>query len=169
MPPKLFKASDVCKMAEVQLYVLRSWEKEFPGIGVESTAEGGRLYRQGDVEQVRRIRRLVFDEGLTVSGARRRLEVVGVQAPVSKEEAAEVLHALGADARTRVVGVRDSLQSILSMLSAEPGQEEFRLRAVGVTPAAERARTVAARSKKAAVRKTSPKSNRTPKRKRASA
>ena len=155
-------------MAEVQLYMLRSWEKDFPGIGVESTVEGGRLYRKADVEQVRRIRQLVFGEGLTVSGARRRLEVAGAQAPVSDEEAAEVLHALGSDARKRAASVLDGLQSLLSMLSAEPGQEDSRPRPAAVSPAAGRARKVAARPKKAASRPPTAK-RKTSKRKRASA
>jgi DNA-binding transcriptional MerR regulator len=116
---KLFKAADVCKLAEVQLYVLRSWEKEFPGIGMDSPAEGGRLYRLVDVEQIRRIRQLVFGEGLTVSGARRRLEIAEeVPAIVSGEESTEVLDKLGDDVHARVAVVRDGLQSILTLLSA---------------------------------------------------
>ena len=73
MTPKLFKATDVCELAQLQPYVLRSWEKEFPGIGVQK-ADGQRLYRQSDVDQVLRIKQLVFTEGLTLSGARRRLD-----------------------------------------------------------------------------------------------
>ena len=50
-PPKLFKAADVCDMVQLQPYVLRSWEKEFPGIGLQKSADSPRLYRQSDVEQ----------------------------------------------------------------------------------------------------------------------
>jgi DNA-binding transcriptional MerR regulator len=74
MTQKWFKATDVCEMAELQPYVLRSWEKEFPGIGVQKSPESPRLYRQSDVEQVLKIKQLVFGEGLTLSGARRRME-----------------------------------------------------------------------------------------------
>ena len=77
MTQKWFKAADVCEMAELQPYVLRSWEKEFPGIGVQKSADSPRLYRQSDVEQVQKIKQLVFGEGLTLSGARRRLEESG--------------------------------------------------------------------------------------------
>ena len=52
MTPKLFRAADVCEMAQLQPYVLRSWEKEFPGIGVQKSPESPRLYRQSDIEQV---------------------------------------------------------------------------------------------------------------------
>lgn len=122
MTPKLFKATDVCDLAQLQPYVLRSWEKEFPGIGVPK-ADGQRLYRQSDVDQVLRIKQLVFTEGLTLSGARRRLEE-SQPAPaggVSEDEVQEVLDALASDARTRIATVRNGLQSILAMLSGAPG------------------------------------------------
>ena len=61
-------------MAQLQPYVLRSWEKEFPGIGVQKSPDSPRLYRQSDIDQVQKIKQLVFGEGLTLAGARRRLE-----------------------------------------------------------------------------------------------
>src|SRR5690349_9822404 len=123
MTPKLFKATEVCDLAQLQPYVLRSWEKEFPGIGVPK-ADGQRLYRQSDVEQVLRIKQLVFTEGLTLSGARRRLEEsqpTAAGSGVSAEDVQEVLDALASDARTRIATVRHGLQSILAMLSSAPG------------------------------------------------
>jgi DNA-binding transcriptional MerR regulator len=120
MTPKLFRAADVCEMAELQPYVLRSWEKEFPGIGVQKSPESPRLYRQSDIEQVQKIKRLVFGEGLTLAGARKRLEQ-STTPGASDEEVAEVLEALASDARTRIASVRDGLKSILRLLSAAPG------------------------------------------------
>src|SRR5436305_9331381 len=70
----LFKAAEVCELAKVQPYVLRSWEAEFPDLGVSKTAGGARLYRRSDVEQVLRIKHLLLVEGLTLAGARRKLE-----------------------------------------------------------------------------------------------
>jgi DNA-binding transcriptional MerR regulator len=119
MPPKLFRAADVCEMAQLQPYILRSWEKEFPGIGLQKSPDSPRLYRQSDVEQVQKIKQLVFGEGLTLAGARRRLEQSAPGA--SDEEVAEVLEALASDARTRIASVRDGLRSILKLLSAAPG------------------------------------------------
>src|SRR5688572_24889677 len=121
MAPKLFKAAEVCDVAQLQPYVLRSWEKEFPGIGVQKSADGPRLYRQSDLDQVLRIKQLVFGEGLTLAGARRRLDDAAAAAHVSDEEVAEVLDALASDARTRIAHVRDGLRSILTVLSSAPG------------------------------------------------
>ena len=69
-----FKASEVCELAQIQPYVLRSWESEFPDLGLSKTPGGPRIYRRVDVERVLRIRDLLFIEGLTLSGVRRRFE-----------------------------------------------------------------------------------------------
>lgn len=69
-----FKASEVCELAQIQPYVLRSWESEFPDLGLSKTPGGPRIYRRVDVERVLRIRDMVFVEGLTLSGVRRRFE-----------------------------------------------------------------------------------------------
>ena len=69
-----FKAGEVCELAQIQPYVLRSWESEFPDLGLSKTPGGPRIYRRTDVERVLRIRDMVFIEGLTLSGVRRRFE-----------------------------------------------------------------------------------------------
>ncbi len=108
-------------MTELQAYVLRSWEKEFPGIGVQRAPDGPRLYRQTDVDQVLRIKQLVFGEGLTVSGARRRLEDSGPPR-MSDAEVAEVLSTLGSGAHVKVASVREGLKALEAMLAEKPGE-----------------------------------------------
>jgi DNA-binding transcriptional MerR regulator len=132
--PKLYKAADVCELTGLQPYVLRSWEKEFPGIGVQKSPDSPRLYRQADVDQVVRIKQLVFSEGLTLAGARKRLEggaapppapaIRRMAAPVEMDED-EVLDVLGADARARIATVRTGLRSLLEALSKAPGAMEI--------------------------------------------
>jgi len=120
--PKLYKAGEVCEAAGLQPYVLRSWEKEFPGIGVQRSQDSPRLYRQSDLDQVLRIKQLVFGEGLTLAGARRRLEESSPREPEDDNvEMAEVLETLGADARARIAVVRHGLRSLLEVLSKVPG------------------------------------------------
>ena len=159
MTPKLFRAADVCEMAQLQPYVLRSWEKEFPGIGVQKSPESPRLYRQSDLEQVQKIKQLVFGEGLTLAGARRRLEQSVPTPGASDEEVAEVLEALASDARTRIASVRDGLRSILKVLSAAPGTvvvvDDYRL----TPPAAAKPvrRSLEARPKSRVIAKQVPK------------
>jgi DNA-binding transcriptional MerR regulator len=122
MTPKLFRAAEVCKLAQLPSYILQSWEKEFPGIGVQKAPDSPRLYRQSDVDQVLRIKQLVVTEGLTLAGARRRIEEDTPRSPEQeRQEVAEVIDALSSDARTRIAHVRDGLRSILQMLSGAPG------------------------------------------------
>jgi len=176
MTPKLFRAADVCEMAQLQPYVLRSWEKEFPGIGVQKSPESPRLYRQSDIEQVQKIKQLVFGEGLTLAGARRRLEQ-STTPGATDEEVAEVLEALASDARTRIASVRDGLRSILRLLSAAPGTvvvvDDYRLTPPTPVKGAAR-RSLEARPKARVIAKQAPKRGNgkaaaAPKRKRASA
>src|SRR5688500_6530883 len=122
MPPRMYKAAEVCEVAQLQPFVLRSWEKEFPRIGIQKSADSPRLYRQSDLDQVLHIKRLVFEEGLTLSGARRRIEDSAPESSAATDdEVEEVLEALASDARTRIARVRHGLRSILRVLSSAPG------------------------------------------------
>jgi DNA-binding transcriptional MerR regulator len=115
----LFKPSEVCEIASVQPYVLRSWETEFPDLGVSKGNGGSRYYRRADVERVLRIKQLVFADGLTLAGVRRRIEE---EAPLVIEQASEapIRELLGRNARERLVAIRSGLRSILEMLSSRP-------------------------------------------------
>ena len=122
MAPKMYKAAEVCEVAQLQPFVLRSWEKEFPRIGFQKSSDSPRLYRQSDLDQVLRIKQLVFQEGLTLSGARHRLgDEETPSSSATDEEVEEVLEALASDARVRIARVRDGLRSILKVLSSAPG------------------------------------------------
>jgi DNA-binding transcriptional MerR regulator len=138
MTQRWYKAAEVCEMAQLQPYVLRSWEKEFPGIGVQKSADSQRLYRQSDVDQVLKIKQLVFGEGLTLAGARRRIEENNGASGVRDQDVAEVLDALASDARTRIAHVRDGLKSILKLLSSAPGTvvvvDDYRLESPTSSP-----------------------------------
>ena len=146
----LFKPAEVCELVKVQPYVLRSWEVEFPELGVAKSAGGPRMYRRVDVERVIRIKHLLLVDGLTLAGARRKLEEESM--PVTEDPALEAL--IGQNARDRLTEVKRGLRAILDLLSSRPIAEEFELkppvRAVA-RPAAP-ARGDSARSKRPAAR-----------------
>jgi len=123
---ELFKAADVCQVVQVQPYVLRSWEAEFPQIGQVPAGGGPRLYRKSDVELVLRIKQLVFEEGLTLSGARRRLEE---DEGDNNGAAVLVNEVVGDRVREQLRQVKSGLQSILEMLSKN-GEEQPELHLV---------------------------------------
>jgi DNA-binding transcriptional MerR regulator len=121
----LFKAAEVCTLTKVQPYVLRSWEAEFPELGVTKAVGGPRVYRRADVQQVLRIKHLLLVEGLTLAGARRKLEEES--APVGADTPA-IDELIGQNARERLTVVKRGLQSILDLLGRS-SNGEFRLEA----------------------------------------
>jgi DNA-binding transcriptional MerR regulator len=137
----LFRQPEVCEIAQVQPYVLRSWEAEFPDLGIAKTQGGPRVYRRTDVERVLRIKHLLFVEGLTLAGARRKMqEEQGTPAP----EAPALDALLTRDARERIGHVRQTLRELSAMLAQKPGagNGDFHLAAprVKTAPAARAAK-----------------------------
>lgn len=129
----VFRAQEVCEIAQVQPYVLRGWEAEFPDLGMSKKANGQRVYRRGDVERVLQLKHLLFGEGLTLAGARRRLAEAGVVAstdePVADEDVAALLDE---EVRQNLRDVRRGLQWVLGVLDGDGvTAEEFVLLADG--------------------------------------
>jgi len=120
MPPieipkrSLFKGPEVCQITGVPPYVLRTWEAEFPDLGVSKTGAGPRVYRRSDVERVLQIKELLFVEGLTLAGVRRRL---GDEPRAPDPGGPEIAELLGRDARERLQQVRQGLREVLQLLS----------------------------------------------------
>jgi len=102
IPDKLFfKISEVCEIVGVEPYVLRFWETEFPNFAPQKSKAGHRVYKRKDIENVLKIKELLYDRGFTIAGARRQLS----KARVSKAERDQVIHL-----------VRKGLQDILTLL-----------------------------------------------------
>lgn len=72
-----YRIGEVCRLTETKPFVLRYWETEFPMLQPVKSPKGHRLYRREDVETVLRIKRLLYDEGFTIAGARRHLREEG--------------------------------------------------------------------------------------------
>ena len=75
IPDKLyFRIGEVAKLCKLPAYVLRFWESEFPQLKPMKSSTGQRMYRQRDVESVLRIKKLLYEEGFTIAGARQHLK-----------------------------------------------------------------------------------------------
>ncbi len=113
----IYKPSEVCAIAELQPYVLRSWEAEFPDMGVAQGDSRSRLYRREDLDKVLRIKEFVFVEGLTLGAARRKLlkEASGSE----HAEATALDELLGEEVRTRLDGIKKGLHAILDLLAGQ--------------------------------------------------
>jgi DNA-binding transcriptional MerR regulator len=130
IPNKLFfKIGEVCEITDTQPYVLRYWESEFPALAPAKNSSGQRIYRRKDIETVLRIKQLLYEEGFTIAGAKKRLEaelggraatpsamaslpdtvVKNVEMPAAPEPEAD-------NTRAVLLEVRDHLRGILTLL-----------------------------------------------------
>jgi DNA-binding transcriptional MerR regulator len=115
----VFRAQEVCELAELQPYVLRTWEAEFPDLGVAKGNAGPRVYRRADVERVLLIKHLLFVDGLTLAGARKRL---GTEQRAAKAESVsdeDVAALIDGETREQLRNVRRGLQWILGVLAGD--------------------------------------------------
>ncbi len=87
-----YKIGEACKLLDVQPYVLRYWETEFPALSPAKSRSGQRVYNEKELAIIRRIKELLYDEGYTIAGAKKKLEgelaagMVGKSVAVEEEE-----------------------------------------------------------------------------------
>jgi DNA-binding transcriptional MerR regulator len=115
----LYRIGEVSRLTNLKPFVLRYWETEFPMLEPVKSASGHRLYRQQDVDMVFRIKRLLYDEGFTIAGARRHLrdpngasdaDGAALSAGAAAEGASQLL------SRKMLLDLRDSLRAFLTLL-----------------------------------------------------
>jgi DNA-binding transcriptional MerR regulator len=70
-----YKIGEACKALGIQPYVLRYWETEFPALTPSKSRSGQRVYSEKELEIIRRIKELLYEEGYTIAGAKKKLEV----------------------------------------------------------------------------------------------
>lgn len=106
---KLYKIGEVCKIADVQPYVLRYWETEFPSLAPNKSGGGQRLYTRREIDTILRIKQLLYSEGFTIAGAKKKLEGEGdtPQVPPRKPDT---------NAQAILANVKKELRAILEML-----------------------------------------------------
>jgi DNA-binding transcriptional MerR regulator len=73
----LFRIGEVSRLTATKAFVLRYWETEFPMLQPVKSPSGHRLYRREDIETVFEIKRLLYEEGFTIAGARKHFEERG--------------------------------------------------------------------------------------------
>jgi len=123
MEKDFYRIGEVSRLTSLKPFVLRYWETEFPMLEPVKSSSGHRLYRQEDVEMVLRIKRLLYDEGFTIAGARRHLREQngsseseggagsgGAAGGGAAEGAAQLL------SRKMLLDLRDTLRAFLTLL-----------------------------------------------------
>src|SRR5262245_14005845 len=69
-----YKIGEACRALDIQPYVLRYWETEFAVLAPSKSKSGQRVYTEKELEVIRRIKELLYDEGYTIAGAKKKLE-----------------------------------------------------------------------------------------------
>jgi len=124
-----FKIGEVCRMADLAPYVLRYWETEFPALAPNKSGGGQRLYSQHEVDVILRIKQLLYTEGFTIAGAKKKLdaELAGPHeeafspppaAPDSRSSRQEGKS--GTLTKSALAKVRKELTDLLAMLEEPP-------------------------------------------------
>ena len=118
-----YRIGEVSRLTNLKPFVLRYWETEFPMLEPVKSPSGHRLYRQEDVEMVLRIKRLLYDEGFTIAGARRHLReqngagendgASGVGGAADGSAAGGAAQLLS---RKMLLDLRDTLRAFLTLL-----------------------------------------------------
>lgn len=120
IPDKLyFRIGDVARICEVPAYVLRFWETEFSQLKPNKGGTGQRLYRKRNVELALRIKRLLYDEGYTIPGARQVFQAEARE--VRKKNSAPALPMPVEPSNAAIASlesVRKELRGLAAMLAA---------------------------------------------------
>ena len=128
VPKKLYyKIREVCDIVGVEAHVLRFWETEFPALSPPKTKTGQRIYRPKDIELLLRIRKLLYEDGFTIPGARKQLSAAGSpQVGADAEESTEAAEFSRPESEPEPVPasdllrrVRAELENILTLLDRE--------------------------------------------------
>ncbi|HEX7960737.1 MAG TPA: MerR family transcriptional regulator [Terriglobales bacterium] len=116
IPGKLyFRIGEVSELCKLPAYVLRFWESEFPQLRPGKSSTGQRLYRRKDVENVVKIRRLLYEEGYTISGAR---QILKSESKTGRPQPSLPFN-LSPHSGENLRDIRNELQAVLGMLSTK--------------------------------------------------
>jgi DNA-binding transcriptional MerR regulator len=115
----LFTIAEVARLTSTKPFVLRFWQSEFPMLQPVKAPNGRRLYRREDIEMVFEIKRLLYEEGFTIAGARKHLSN---QDSAKGDRAVDVSVKLAANSRAQqkfLLDLHEELLAILTLLERE--------------------------------------------------
>lgn len=119
---RLFRIGEVSRLTATKAFVLRFWETEFPMLQPVKSPSGHRLYRREDIETVFEIKRLLYEEGFTIPGARKHFadqngghgrSTAAASAAPARREPASRAH------RKFLLDLHEELLAILTLLERE--------------------------------------------------
>ena len=84
-----YKIGEACKELDIQPYVLRYWETEFQALSPNKSKSGQRVYSSEDLQVIRRIKELLYKEGYTIAGAKKKLDSDSARKPAAADDSAQ--------------------------------------------------------------------------------
>jgi len=112
LPPKLYyRIGEVAELVGVEPHVLRYWEREFRSIRPTKSAKGQRVYSRRDVENLLRVRELLYSEGFTIAGAKKKLQRSGTEPREEEETLVEA-----SKTRDQLLAIRGDIETFLEEL-----------------------------------------------------
>jgi len=107
-----YKIGEACKALDIQPYVLRYWETEFAALAPNKSRSGQRVYTEAELDVIRRIKQLLYEEGYTIAGAKKKLEAELDESGEPQLAAVEE-SAAGGDAGERVRELEKGIEKAL--------------------------------------------------------
>lgn len=121
MSYKVYRIGEAAKLLKVKTSVLRFWEEEFSQIRPKRTDKGQRYYSQKDMEILTRIRTLLYDEGMTISGAQKALQTaIHIQKQVLVQDKVEIELDSQDLYKKNIFEIQEELKKIRDLLSYHP-------------------------------------------------
>lgn len=113
-----YRIGEVAGLVGVEPHVLRYWETEFRSIRPQKSASGQRVYSRRDVDTLLKVKELLYGQGFTIAGAKKKLREGGVEPP--PPEVAVTGRKL-LELRAQLVEIREDAAAFLASLGARAG------------------------------------------------
>jgi DNA-binding transcriptional MerR regulator len=115
----LFNIAEVARLTSTKPFVLRFWQSEFPMLQPVKAPNGRRLYRREDIEIIFEIKRLLYEEGFTIAGARKHLSNQGSANGLGAVDVPSKLPANSRAQQKFLLDLHEELLAILTLLERE--------------------------------------------------
>lgn len=118
---ELFRIKEVSELTHTKAHVLRYWESEFPTLKPDKSNAGRRIYSRTDLEMVLKIKRLLYEEGFTIAGARKQILSEAGGGPETLPESAPADKPRGGASfdGQHLTAIKRELRGILTILSSK--------------------------------------------------
>jgi DNA-binding transcriptional MerR regulator len=115
-----YKIGEACKALGIQPYVLRYWETEFPALAPSKSRSGQRVYNEKEIGIIRRIKELLYEEGYTIAGAKKKLETELASGALPENDEGASIEAEAASGETAAVNAVKAAEPVPSLARVPP-------------------------------------------------